>query len=156
MNNETFGITFQYVICRKYELENKITPERICQSTLLEIEKSGIIENLFRNSKPVEFLTISQKYTSEYVRRCPHNFMLANGDTYSITLLIIDIIFFWIPLMSNFNELLFGPPTQYSIFKYFHLGMVALALTMVPLTFYVWNKKMGNIPAKSQFSASLR
>ncbi|MGM1055433.1 MAG: hypothetical protein ACQEWG_06065 [Bacteroidota bacterium] len=84
MNNETFGITFQYAICKKYELENNISLERISENTLLEIEKSGIIENLFGTSKPVEFLTFSQQYTSEFVKRCPHNFMLSNGNTFSI------------------------------------------------------------------------
>lgn len=84
MNNETFGITFQYAICKKYNLINTISQNRISESMLFQIEQSGIINNLFPKSKPVEFLTFSKKYTSEIVKKCPHNFLLDNGQTFSV------------------------------------------------------------------------
>lgn len=84
MNNETFGITFQYAICKKYNLFNKISSERISQTVYRKIEESGIIDNLFRKYEPVEFLTFSKKYTSGFIKRCPHNYLLSNGETFSI------------------------------------------------------------------------
>lgn len=84
MNNETFGITFQYAICKRYGLQNDISLERTNEDILFRIENSGIIEKIFESSIPVEFLTFSKKYISEYVRSCPHNFLLANDDTFSV------------------------------------------------------------------------
>ena len=84
MNNETFGITFQYAVCKKYRLLHEISPERINEAALSKIEESGIIEKLFLKSEPVEFLTFSKKYTSQFIKRCPHNFLLSNGETFSI------------------------------------------------------------------------
>lgn len=84
MNNETFGITFQYAICKEYNLSNQIAPKRISEDILLKIEESGIIKELFEKATPVEFLTYSKKYTSEFVKKCPHNFLLSDGQTFSI------------------------------------------------------------------------
>jgi hypothetical protein len=34
MNNKTFGMTFQYAICVEYDIENKISTERIVKIPL--------------------------------------------------------------------------------------------------------------------------
>ena len=42
MNNETFGITFQYAICIKYKLENSISLERVDHNLLDNFLESKI------------------------------------------------------------------------------------------------------------------
>lgn len=86
MNNETFGISFQYAVCRYYRLENDIKLHRIDLDLVEYFLNSGIIKSIFRNlSKPIEYLTTSNKFTSPYIRRCPHNFLLRNNKTFSVT-----------------------------------------------------------------------
>lgn len=85
MNNETFGITFQYAICVYYGIENDISENRINKNLLNEFKDSKIIPKIFNDRpNPVEYLTTSNKFTSTYITRCPHNFLLENGDTFSV------------------------------------------------------------------------
>lgn len=84
MNNETFGITFQYAICETYKLENNISLDRIDETILKKILTSKIIKKIFRGRKPIEYLSNSKEYTSPFIKRCPHNFLLENEETFSI------------------------------------------------------------------------
>lgn len=85
INNETFGMSFQYAICKCYHLENDIEIHRINKELVNQFIKSGTIKKIFKNiSKPIKFLTTSKKYTSPNITRCPHNFLLENEQTFSI------------------------------------------------------------------------
>lgn len=84
MNNETFGITFQYAICIKFKLENNISITRIDEDLLKNILKSDILTKIFKGRKPIKYLTFSKDYTSEFVTKCPHNFLLKKNETFSI------------------------------------------------------------------------
>ena len=84
MNNETFGITFQSAICEIYKLDNDISSERIDAELLNQFKDSKVIQKIFRGRKPVEYLSDSKKYTSQLIKRCPHNFLLANNETFSV------------------------------------------------------------------------
>lgn len=84
MNNETFGITFQYAICIKYNLENSISLERVDQNLLDNFLESKIINKIFRGKKPIEYLADTKEFTSPFIKRCPHNFLLENNQTFSV------------------------------------------------------------------------
>lgn len=84
MNNETFGITFQYAICIQYKLANNISLNRIDKRLLNTFINSKIIPKIFRGRKPVEYLSDSKEFTSPFIKRCPHNFLLANDETFSV------------------------------------------------------------------------
>lgn len=84
MNNETIGITFQYAICEKYNLENSISSERIDKTILNNFKNSKIINKIFRSQKPIKYLADTKEYTSPYIKRCPHNFLLENNQTFSV------------------------------------------------------------------------
>jgi len=84
MNNETFGVTFQYAICQVYNLNNSISSERVDKDLLNIFINSKLIPKIFRGRRPVEYLSDSKKYTSQFIRRCPHNFLLANKETFSV------------------------------------------------------------------------
>lgn len=84
MNNETFGITFQYAICIKYKLENEISLERVDEELLASFLSSTIIPKIFRGRKPIKYLSGSKEFTSPFIKRCPHNFLLANDETFSV------------------------------------------------------------------------
>lgn len=84
MNNETFGITLQYAVCVKYKLDNKISLKRVDEKLLKKILKSTILGKIFRGRKPIKYLTDSKDYTSEFVTKCPHNFLLKDNETLSI------------------------------------------------------------------------
>ena len=84
MNNETFGITFQYAICVKYKLENSISLERVDQNLLDNFLESKIINKIFRGKKPVQYLADTKEFTSPFIKRCPHNFLLENNQTFSV------------------------------------------------------------------------
>lgn len=85
MNNETFGMTFQYAICLHFKIENDISISRIDKGLLKSFIESKIINKIFRGKpKPIEYLTISKKFTSPYITRCPHNFLLDNEETFSV------------------------------------------------------------------------
>ena len=51
MNNETFGMTFQYAICIEYDIENKISTERIDKELLSTFLESKIIRKIFRGKR---------------------------------------------------------------------------------------------------------
>lgn len=84
MNNETFGMTFQYAVCQKYKLENNLSVERIDKRLLKSFLDGKIISQIFRGKKPIKFLSTSKDFTSKYIKRCPHNFLLENNQTFSI------------------------------------------------------------------------
>jgi len=85
MNNETFGMTFQYAICKEYKLESNITIDRIDKSLLNSFLVSKVIRKIFRGkSKPIKSLFKTKEFTSEYVKRCPHSFLLENEETFSV------------------------------------------------------------------------
>jgi hypothetical protein len=84
MTNETFGITFQYAVCEHYNLENSISNRRVEKRLLSKFLRSKIIDKIFKSNKPTEYLTDSKEYTSNYIKRCPHSFLLENGETFSV------------------------------------------------------------------------
>jgi hypothetical protein len=85
MNNETFGMTFQYAICVEYDIENKISTERIDEKLLSSFLESKIIRKIFRGkSKPFKSLYKTKEFTSEFISRCPHSFLLENEETFSV------------------------------------------------------------------------
>lgn len=84
MTNETFGMTFQFAVCQNYDLENTISMKRIDKKLLSQFIASKIIPKIFKISKPIEYLTDSKEYTSRYIKRCPHSFLLLNGETFSV------------------------------------------------------------------------
>jgi len=84
MTNETFGITFQYAVCEYYKLENSISISRIDKRLLRYFLTSKVIYKVFKLCKPTEYLTDSKKFTSNYIKRCPHSFLLENGETFSV------------------------------------------------------------------------
>ncbi|UQD55391.1 hypothetical protein [Flavobacterium sp. K5-23] len=84
MNNETFGITFQYAICLKYKLENYISIERVDDDLLDLFISSNIISEIFTGREPIQYLSDSKEFTSSFIKRCPHNFLLANDETFSV------------------------------------------------------------------------
>ena len=85
MNNETFGMTVQYAVCCSFGIVNDISKSRVDEDLLAVFLESDIIDNIFKdNPKPVEYLTSSKRYTSPYIKRCPHNFLLENNETFSI------------------------------------------------------------------------
>lgn len=78
-------MTLQYAICINFKLPNSISPSRISQSLLNTFLKSKIIDKIFNGRpKPIEYLTFSRKYTSQYIKKCPHSFLLENEETFSI------------------------------------------------------------------------
>ena len=85
MNNETFGMTFQYAICVEHDLENNISLDRIDKKLLSTFLKSKIIKKIFRGkSKPIKSLYRTKEFTSEFISRCPHSFLLENEETFSV------------------------------------------------------------------------
>ena len=85
MNNETFGMTFQYAICVEYDIENDISYTRIDQKLLSTFLKSNIIKEIFKGKrKPIKSLYKTKEFTSEFITRCPHSFLLENEETFSI------------------------------------------------------------------------
>jgi hypothetical protein len=85
MNNETFGITLQYAICREYELASNITKDRVDGSLLAVFVQSGIIKKIFTGiSNPIKCLFQTKDFTSRQIRRCPHSFLLENEETFSV------------------------------------------------------------------------
>ena len=84
MNNEVFGITFQYAVCQKFNLINKISRNRINDDLLEKFINSKVIDRIFSNNPPIESLLGSKKYTSEFISRCPHSFLLKDDTTFSI------------------------------------------------------------------------
>jgi hypothetical protein len=85
MNNETFGMTFQYSICLHFKIENDISISRIDKGLLKSFIESKIINKIFRGKpKPIEYLNTSKKFTSSYITMCPHNFLLDNEETFSV------------------------------------------------------------------------
>jgi len=85
MNNETFGMTFQYAICLHFKIENDISISRTDKGLLKSFIESKIVNKIFREKpKPIEYLTTSKKFTSPYITRCPHNFLLDNEETFSV------------------------------------------------------------------------
>ncbi|MDR6969144.1 hypothetical protein J2X31_003171 [Flavobacterium arsenatis] len=84
MNNETFGITLQYAVCIKYKLNNKISSKRIDENLLSKILKSNILGKIFRGRSPIKYLADSKDFTSEFITKSPHNFLLKNNETLSI------------------------------------------------------------------------
>jgi hypothetical protein len=84
MNNETFGITFQYAICEKYKLKNSISFDRVDKKLLADFLNSKIIPKIFRGKKPVQYLSDTKEFTSPFIKRCPHNFLLENNQTLSV------------------------------------------------------------------------
>lgn len=85
MNNETFGMTLQYAICVEYDIENKISTERIDEKLLSSFLESKIIRKIFRGkSKPFKSLYKTKEFTSEFISRCPHSFLLENEETFSV------------------------------------------------------------------------
>ena len=84
MTNETFGMTFQYTVCQYFDIANAISMKRIDKKLLNQFINSKIIPKIFNTCKPVEYLTDSEEFTSHYIKRCPHSFLLENGKTFSI------------------------------------------------------------------------
>ena len=84
MNNETFGITYQYAICKHFKLDNKISLDRVDLKLLDTFINSKTIPKLFRGRKPIEYLSDSKLYTSPFIKKCPHNFLLETGETFSV------------------------------------------------------------------------
>lgn len=84
MTNETFGMTFQFAVCEHYDLKNSISMKRIDKKLLSEFMASKIIQKIFKISDPIQYLTDSEEYTSRYIRRCPHSFLLVYGETFSV------------------------------------------------------------------------
>tara|TARA_B110000008_G_scaffold279584_1_gene327337 strand:+ start:238 stop:1665 length:1428 start_codon:yes stop_codon:yes gene_type:complete len=85
MNNETFGMTFQHAICKEYKLESNISSSRIDEKLLNSFIESKVIKKVFKGkSKPIKALYKSKEFTSKNVKRCPHNFLLENNETFSI------------------------------------------------------------------------
>jgi hypothetical protein len=84
MNNETFGITFQYAICLKYGLDNSIAFNRIDPALLDNFLQSNIINKIFHGKKPVQYLADTKEFTSPFITRCPHNFLLTKNRTFSV------------------------------------------------------------------------
>lgn len=84
MTNETFGMTFQYAVCQHFDLANSISMKRIDKKLLNRFINSKIIPKIFKTCEPVEYLTDSKEFTSHYIKRCPHSFLLENGETFSI------------------------------------------------------------------------
>ncbi len=85
MNNETFGMTFQYAICVEYGIEHKISTTRIDQKLLSNLIESKIIKGIFKGKgKPVKSLYKTKEFTSEFITRCPHSFLLENEETFSV------------------------------------------------------------------------
>lgn len=74
----------QYAICLKYKLKNNISVERVDKKLLILFKTSKIITQIFRGRKPNEYLSDSKKFTSPFIKRCHHNFLLANNETFSI------------------------------------------------------------------------
>ena len=61
MNNETFGITFQYAICLNFKIVNDISINRIDKGLFKSFIESKIINKIFRGKpKPIEYLTTSK------------------------------------------------------------------------------------------------
>jgi hypothetical protein len=85
VNNETFGMTFQYSICVEYDLENKISIERVDKELLSIFLESKIIRKIFSGkNKPIKSLYKTKEFTSEFISRCPHSFLLENEETFSV------------------------------------------------------------------------
>ena len=58
MNNETFGMTFQYAICLLFKIENDISISRIDKGLLKSFIESKIINKIFKGkAKPIEYLS---------------------------------------------------------------------------------------------------
>jgi hypothetical protein len=84
MTNETFGITFQYAICDYYNLINDISEKRINHQLALQFKQSKIYHQIFKDNNPIEYLPQTKQFTSAFIQRCPHTFMLDNGETFSV------------------------------------------------------------------------
>lgn len=84
MNNETFGITFQYAICQQYKLDGNISLNRVDNKLLETFLSSKVITRIFKGRKPIKFLSDSKEFTSAFIKRSPHNFLLSNNETFSV------------------------------------------------------------------------
>jgi hypothetical protein len=89
MNNETFGVTFQYAVCETFGIQNSIAPHRVDGPILDLLSKDSFIKQIFlkTHAKPVRYLTDTREYVSPNLPRtakCPHNFLLDNGQTFSV------------------------------------------------------------------------
>ena len=47
MNNEVFGITFQYAVCQQFDLKNNISRNRINDDLLEKFINSKVIDRIF-------------------------------------------------------------------------------------------------------------
>lgn len=140
MNNETFGMTFQYAICVEYDIENNISTERIDKELLSCFLKSNIIKKIFRGkSKPVKFLTTTKEFTSRHITKCPHNFLLENDVTFSLKTFKGNNLYFapkvigqagW-NTFNHFFQYLYGKEISRKNFKDFCLKKIADILPMV-------------------------
>jgi hypothetical protein len=84
LTNETFGITFQYAVCEYFNLENSILSSRLDRRLLEHFLDSNIVPDIFKFGRPIEYLADSDEYTSNFIKRCPHSFLLENGETFSV------------------------------------------------------------------------
>lgn len=83
--NETFGISFQHAVCKRFGIKNDINFDRISETVVNEIASSNILSEIFQRigSNPERFLTGSNEFTDKNINRCPHNFLLSNRATLS-------------------------------------------------------------------------
>ena len=78
-------MTFQYAICVEYNLENDISNNRVDKKLLSSFIKSNIIKEIFKSkSKPIKSLYKTKEFTSPFITRCPHSFLLENEETFSV------------------------------------------------------------------------
>lgn len=86
MNNEVFGNSIQVAICKYYGLAHEFDNHRYNYGVVQTLIHNEYPRKIFKEigSKPIEHLTLSRKFTDAKIRRCPHNFMLDNGQTFSI------------------------------------------------------------------------
>ena len=58
--------------------------ERVNNDLLERFINSKIIPKIFRGRKPIKYLSGSKEFTSPFIKRCPHNFLLINDETFSV------------------------------------------------------------------------
>lgn len=88
-NNADYGISFQYVICKKYNIEiHKDAINQFNANFNQEYESKiiDVLPSIFDavGSKPIKLLTYTKEVINGKLTTSPHNFLLENGKTLSI------------------------------------------------------------------------
>jgi len=83
-NNETFGWSCQAAIAEIHEIDYGIQNNRFDQGIVKWLKEDRKFVDFIKGYNIVEYLTLSNKFTSDIITRCPHTFLTGEGETLSL------------------------------------------------------------------------